>query len=276
MTPRAPGAPGRTSRSGSGVRPAARPGSGPARSGLGVTVTSTAQRFAARARARRRQRRLAVLAIVAGLAVLAWLVLGSSWLSVRSIVITGTQRVPVAEVRALAEPEVGDPMLLADPAALAARVRSIPLVAEVRVTRRWPSTLLVTVRERQPVAAVPGEGHGLRLVDPDGFLVAVAQTPPPGLPLVQVDLARAGAPALRSALAVLAQLPPDLRGQLQQIGADSADSVWFTLPGGSRVTWGSPVGGAQKVQALQAVRKARPGAQVYDVSGSDVVAAGTR
>jgi len=54
-----------------------------------------------------------------------------------------------------------------DPAPLEDRVRSLPQVADVSISRRLPGTLVVTVRENPPVALVPGV-QGLEVVDSTG------------------------------------------------------------------------------------------------------------
>jgi cell division protein FtsQ len=57
--------------------------------------------------------------------------------------------------------------LWADLDSLAQRVRALPYVAGVEVSRRPPGTLIVTVRERRPVAFVPARSS-LVPVDRDG------------------------------------------------------------------------------------------------------------
>lgn len=54
-----------------------------------------------------------------------------------------------------------------DPAPLEDRVRALPQVADVSVSRKLPGTLVVKVRENPPVALVPG-ARGLEVVDSTG------------------------------------------------------------------------------------------------------------
>ncbi|MDP9176790.1 MAG: FtsQ-type POTRA domain-containing protein [Gemmatimonadota bacterium] len=54
-----------------------------------------------------------------------------------------------------------------DPAPLEDRVRALPQVADVSVSRKLPGTLVVKVRENPPVALVPG-ARGLEAVDSTG------------------------------------------------------------------------------------------------------------
>ncbi len=54
-----------------------------------------------------------------------------------------------------------------DPAPLEDRVRALPQVADVSISRKLPGTLVVNVRENAPVALVPG-ARGLEVVDSAG------------------------------------------------------------------------------------------------------------
>jgi hypothetical protein len=54
-----------------------------------------------------------------------------------------------------------------DPAPLEVRLRALPQVSEVAISRKLPGTLVVKVRENAPVALVPG-ARGLEVVDSAG------------------------------------------------------------------------------------------------------------
>jgi cell division protein FtsQ len=244
----------------------------------GSTVSaSSAARFAARVRSRRRRRIAVVLAVVLLVVVAAGASLYSPWTTVRRISVSGTHRIDPASVTGLLADQRGRPLLLVDTGALQARVRALRLVAGVSVQRQWPGGLLVVVRERQAVAAVPS-GAGVRLVDVDGVEVATAAKAPPGLPVVQVDLAKAGPGSLPAVLEVLKGLPPSLSTQVSAIGAGSPDSVWLTLVDGSRVLWGSSADTPNKAVVLSRLRVAaqlagaRGRGRQYDVSAPDAPA----
>jgi len=232
--------------------------------------TTSAQRFARRVVWRRRKRILLgslALAVAAGLV---WLVLGSPWLRVRDVRVSGTVRVDPQQIRALARADLGRPMALADPQRLAQDVAGIHVVKHVRVDRSYPDTLTVVVLERSPVAAVPSSGGGYSLVDAEGVLVESARAVPTGLPVMQVDLVHGGAPALRAALAVRASLPGTLSSQVRAMGADGADAVWLVLKDRSRVLWGGPEDAALKAAVLTALQGQK--AKEYDVSAPNAPA----
>jgi cell division protein FtsQ len=262
----------------SGVRTASRGAAG--RPGTGspdrvrVVSATSADRFAARVR-RRRLRRAALAggALVLGLAV-GWLLFGSTFLAVRHVVVRGVDRVPVDAVRAAVRPEVGRPMAIVSTQGAAARVAAVPLVKSVQVVRSWPSTLIVQVNERQPLAAVPAASGRVDLVDGDGVVVvAAAAAAPPGLPLLDVDVRRAGPAGLRAARSVSDGLPDRVRLMVRRISATSADGVTLVLTDGTTVLWGSAEENDVKADALLALHpKPLRKATTVDVSSPDTPA----
>jgi cell division protein FtsQ len=252
---------------------ARRPGPrAPGRASSTVSKASAA-RFAARVRARRLRRVTAVLGTTAAVVLIGWVALLSPWATVQRIQVTGLERLPEDQVRAIGRTQLGSPLFLVDTDNLARSVRGLDLVREVSIRRSWPSTLVIEVAERTAVAAVP-VGKGTVLVDVDGVAVeevAVAEVPD-GLPMIGVELFGDGGPAaFRAAFAVWNGLPEDIRGQIRRIGADGADGVWTVQINGSRVLWGSPGELERKVAALRALwslpPSARPASKIdYDVS----------
>ena len=118
-------------------------------------VVPAVARLAAKAKAERsvRRRRLGrrvAIGAGAGAAVglVAWLLLFSPVLAVRTIAVRGTTRLTPAQVRAAADVVRGTPLARVDEAAVVRRVEALKQVAQVRVTRGWPSTLRLQVVER--------------------------------------------------------------------------------------------------------------------------------
>ena len=227
-------------------------------------------RFAERARAHRRltwRNAAWVAAVVAVLAAAAWVVLASPLLAVRTIEVTGTQRLAAADVAAVAEPARGVPLARVDTGQIAEQLRELPLVRAVEVERSWPSTVRVAVTERQAMAAVPGAEGGFDVVDTDGVVMESSAEAPAGVPVVQVDVASAGSETVREAVDVLGALPVDLRGQVTTVSAATRDSVTLTLGSGATVFWGSADDSERKAQVLAVLLKT-PAAE-YDVSSPD-------
>jgi cell division protein FtsQ len=196
-------------------------------------------------------------------AVLGWLVLFSPVLAARDITVVGADRIAPEQVRDQLDGVVGTPLARLAPGRLASDVRRLPLVKEAEVVRVWPHTVEVRLVERTPIAAVPA-GPAFELLDAEGHHVATVPSPPTDVPLVQVDVATSGVPALQAASDVAAVLPADLRADVEQILAGSRDDVRLRLRGGAQVVWGSAADSEVKAAVLQALR-AEP-AKVYDVS----------
>ncbi|MDQ1288962.1 MAG: cell division protein FtsQ [Actinomycetota bacterium] len=252
-TPGKPKAPG---------RPGTRPG----------TVSKVQARFAAGVRRRRRRRAGFVVVVVASGLGAGWVVFASPVLAVRAVEVRGLHRLRAADVEALAATERGRALALASPSAVATKVAALPLVRSVTVERSWPSTLVVTVTEREPIAGVPRGGR-IALVDADGVEVQLVAALPAGLPLLEVDVARSGPATLRAAREVADAIPATLRRGVRSVRATSPDGVTFRLADGTTVVWGSSQDGPQKAAALVAVHPRSHGRRVViDVSAPDAPA----
>ena len=253
----------------------ATPGSGvrtPLR-GVGTVSSTSAEKFAARVRLRRR-RRAAVAggAVTLGL-VVGWLLFGSTALAVQHVEVVGLHRVSPEAVRAAVQFEIGHSMALVEPQTAAERVVGVPLVRSARVVRSWPATLRVEVVEREPLAAVPVAGGRVALMDRDGVVVETVAHAPAGLPLLDVDVARAGAATLRAARQVSDDLAVRLRPSVRRISAVTPDAVTLVLSDGTTVTWGSAQDGSRKSAALLALHpRALPHPVAVDVSSPETPA----
>jgi cell division protein FtsQ len=237
---------------------------------LPATARLKAKAKAERWARRRHALRLAGIgaAALAPLALLAWVLLMSPLLAVRTVVVSGTTRLSPQQVRAAADVVRGTPLARVDAAAVVRRVESLRAVAEVRVTRAWPSTLKLQVIERKPVVGVVTK-TGVTLVDADGVPFAAAPALPAGV--VRLQVARPGPkdPTTRAALEVLAVLPQPIRARVRIVRAASPASVTLVLRDGRRVIWGGVDDTALKAQAAEALLK-MPGS-IYDVSRPGVV-----
>lgn len=233
----------------------------------GNVSSTSAMRFAARVRSRRRHRWAAAAAAVTVLGALGWLLLGSTWLRVNAVQVSGTVRLDPSVVSQLAESELSRPMLLARTGDVRDRVARLQLATGAQVSRQWPATLRIRVTERVPAAAVPGPDGSVRLVDTEGVVVETTSRAPAGLPQLQLEAGNdpgLGGSAVRSCLTVLAGLPDRLRDQVASLGASSPDGVWLELDGGARVQWGGPEETPLKVRVLQVLLAKK--AAGYDVS----------
>jgi cell division protein FtsQ len=207
---------------------------------------------------------LAMTGIVGGVA---WALLGSKLLVVRSVVVTGTHLVPTSQVLSAAGVSPGTPLIRVDTAQVAARVEAISQVRTASVTKSWPDRLVIEVQERTPALAVRMPGGGFDLVDPAGVVVRWSAARPAGLPLYLTTTQAASLrndPDLTAAAAVLRELPARLLGSVQEVAAQAPDQVTLWLADRVTVLWGGTDRAAVKAQELTILM--RTGAHYYDVS----------
>ena len=180
------------------------------------------RRIAARRRvvreagARRRLRWLLGVMLLAGAAAfVAWLFYYSSILSVRSIVVEGSEQSATATILAAHSVENGVPTISVSAAEIEDALEADPWVAHADVRVTWPGSVEVSVIEHVPAAWVSGDGVWL-LASGTGAVVARAPSIPQGSPVIDITAA-SGAPgdtltdtATVGALEFLSSLPPYL------------------------------------------------------------------
>jgi cell division protein FtsQ len=205
---------------------------------------------------------LAAVGIILGVA---WALLGSKLLVVRSVAVTGTRLVPKSEVSGIADVPLGTPLASVDTAAVERRVESIRQVASAVVAKSWPDGLTITVRERVPAVAVRMSGGGYDLVDSAGVIVRWSRSRPAGLPLLATSVAGGdlrGDPGVRLAATVLGELPRWLSGSVASV--TSSQPVTLRLRDGKTVVWGGTDRAAVKGRELAILM--RDPARYFDVS----------
>ncbi|WP_432511954.1 cell division protein FtsQ/DivIB [Kineococcus sp. SYSU DK001] len=218
------------------------------------------------------------LGVLAGLVVLAvavgWLLLASPWLRVETIRTTGLVRTDPAAVASILDRARGTALAGVNTRSLSRTVEDLPLVERVDITRSWPSTLVVTVHERQAVAAVPSTAGGVDLVDGEGNVLVHEADAPAGVPTLEVDVAAAGSDALTTAIAVNATLSNELRSRVSSISATGPDAVTLHVEGGPQVFWGDDGRPERKSEVLLRLlaEDAVAGARSVDVSAPDAPA----
>jgi cell division protein FtsQ len=238
-------------------------------------VLPVGPRLQERQRAQRRAQRRAlarraglVATVLAPLALVAWVLLASPWLAVRTVAVSGEGRLSAQQVLAAARVPLGTPLARVDTGAVAARVRALGPVASVSVSRRWPHTIRLSLVERAPVAAA-GSGRTWTLYDGTGVRLGTVGAVPAGVVRLQVAHPGPQDPATGAALQVLDQLPAPLRRLVAAVGAASPEQVGLVLRDGRRVVWGGASDGRAKAAALTTLLRL-PG-RVYDVSSPSVV-----
>src|ERR1700712_3709106 len=136
------------------------------------TVRIARKDFLRRRHARRwRRLRMIVLALVlvAVVAGSVWVVFFSSYVTARSVDVSGTRIVAESRIKRAAEVPMGTPLARLDLNAIRGRVQTIESVRRVEVSRSWPHTVHIVVTERTPIAVID-QGKGLQALDAQGVL----------------------------------------------------------------------------------------------------------
>ncbi|MGN2640347.1 cell division protein FtsQ/DivIB [Nocardia takedensis] len=203
----------------------------------------------------------AVLTVVV---LLAWF---TPALSVRTVQISGTVKVTEAQVEEQLRIPSGLSMLRLDTNEVARRVADIPKVRSARVQRVFPSTVRVTVEEREAVLYFDSP-QGAHLLDADGVEFAVEQAPI-GVPKLLAERPSAADPVTQAAVAVLNALPPALTIQVGEVAARSISDISLSLKDGREVLWGGAADAERKAQVVLPLLT-REGT-VFDVSSPNLV-----
>ena len=224
-----------------------------------------------RLRERTRARRMLLLRRIAVSVVTVALVVGVGWLaffsplfalSTGNIQVTGEDGtlVTVDSVRSSVSPFEGVPLTRLDTQAVSRAVQENVAVKSASVSRRWPTSLKVSVTMRAGIAVEAAEGT-YWLVDDQGVRFERVSSVG-GYPLVTLSGDRAaGASDVASMLGALDQ---STRSQVSAI-TSTGTQVNFTLRGGQTVKWGTSGDAPQKARVL-ATLLANVKATTYDVS----------
>jgi cell division protein FtsQ len=243
-----------------------------------MTATTTARRSSNRkshrasssrgrqaGRSRRRRKVLAFIVIALVLALLGaslWGVYFSTALVTKRVNVVGTHNLTRTQVSLAAQVPLGVPLARQDLDAIAERTTALPAVESAAVTRRWPSTITVTVVERRPVLAVR-QSSGYVVIDKSGIAYQTQPVLTPAVLLAEVN--PGDAPLLSEVAIVATALPQKLRGKVDRITAASRDSITLVLKSGRMVTWGSSSDSELKAQVVSKLLKRKPKSSI-DVS----------
>lgn len=230
-------------------------------------LQSSRARFATRAAQVRRRPWLLVAGLVVVLLFLAggvWVVESSPVLAARSVSVKGVSPTEVSKIVARAAVPLGTPMARLDMRAIARRVIDTPTLAEVTVSRSWPSTVVISASVRVPVLAVKNPQGQVQVVDAQGTAYATVSQAPQGVPLIDTVENPPSSQSMRAAIAVLRVLSPQQRRTVSKVTVSGPNDVELKL-GGVTVVWGGASEPELKVEVMTALLK-EAGVQTIDVS----------
>ena len=203
----------------------------------------------------RRHRALAVAGIVLAAVIasgaVAWWVSTSSVFAMRRFTVHGNRRTTTEELERLAAVGPRTNVLWANLGRIEHRLESDPWVLRASVTRHLPSTFVVTVVERTPVARA---GTPAMLVSADGLVLARAGSHS-RLPMLGAGGPLAAGSRLRSPglLRIAAALASEIPGRVSRVDADPYGSIELTLADGVPVHFGDTSQTGAKARSLRAI-----------------------
>lgn len=209
---------------------------------------------------------IAVLVVIAVSLLTLWLFLWSNVLDVERLEVSGTVQLSAEHVVEPVTGVVGEPLLSVNLSQIESQVAAVAAVADVQAKRKWPNSVVLVVRERQPLGVVTANGQDM-LVDASGVVFVFPGSEPAGTRIVpSVDVADG---QLSSAcVRVLAALPAQVLADVVQVDAVSVNSVKLLMTKDREVVWGGADRSDRKAEVLSALLLQR--ASVYDVSAPEM------
>lgn len=208
-------------------------------------------------------------------------VLASPLFGVRNIVIDGARYTAKSTLDSAADLVRGKSVFSLDLGAVEEVLKADPWVRDAQAKRRFPSTVVLDIAERKPIAWYLGADNQARVIDIDGRVITVLAGQPtaytqitgigPDLPAgAQAD------DAYTAAAQVAASLPPEVAPLMLNMGVTGGTDLLMTLRTGTVVTFGRPTDLRSKMVALVLVlRRTDPKSlNGIDLSSGDPILAG--
>ena len=250
---------------------------GPKPTGVGKRIAGAKRDERERRQQAIARRRLLLLAgLAAALGVVVW-GLVALWqapiLPVKRVAITGSSRLSEEVVRKLAAVPRDVTLLRADTGGIEQRLLTNPWIAEAKVTRQFPDTIVLEVVERTPSAVIDAGGTKLWLADSTGmWLGLLGSQEATGLVTVR-DIEgltpkageRTRSPEVRNALAVIAGLSPDMRRILKTVSAPSVDKTALITKSDVQIMVGSALDIAKKNRVARKILATEKGVVYVNV-----------
>lgn len=220
-----------------------------------------------RAIGRRRLRWLYIGGAVVVVLVAALALLGSSLFAIDNVTVSGAGRIDPILLGEVIDDLDGTPALLVDTGEVESRLEADPWVSNARVSTRFPHSASVEIVERRPIATYAGSDGQFRIVDGDGFVVAIEANRPIEFMLLTGSGAdvRAGDSAGRGityAAQLVEALSAAVRTRTRAIVVSQTDEITILFHTGTTVILGGPTDLLEKLTRLEAVLL-RPDADQY-------------
>ncbi|GEK80793.1 FtsQ-type POTRA domain-containing protein [Agrococcus baldri] len=187
--------------------------------------------------ARRRQLRLALMT-AGGLALALLLLVGLVWsplMAVREVRVEGTDRLDAAVVQEALADQVGEPIATVTEAGVAERLQAIPQIESFQLDVVPPSTVIVRLVERRPVAIIETDGSA-SVIDAAGVVLGQVDDTTASLP--RLDGVELGTEQFEAVATVLVSVPTEVLEATDTIAASTPSDIRLSLASGQTVQWG--------------------------------------
>lgn len=224
------------------------------------------------ARWRRIRRWLLGIVAVGVIGASVWLIWFSTVLVATDVEVEGMTTLRADAIQDQADVPLGVQLARLDTVTIETRVARMERIDKVDVRRRWPNTVLISVKERVPVGWVESN-LAIRYVDRHGIDFRTVTREPENLLEIRIDtvdpLTRQQAlEAVARVITHVRSEAPDLYAQISYVEAETQDSVHLRLSGRRTVVWGSAEHNEEKVVVLRPLLKID--AERYDVSAPEL------
>lgn len=154
-----------------------------------------------------------------------YLFVQSTYFAVKEIVVEGARTLKAQEVKRLSGIRLGSNIFVLNEAEVVSRLLLHPMISSVEVSRKLPSTVQVTITERQPLALLPDK-VGFVVIDSQGrYLTRVGSLVELNLPVITgitlpaevIPGEAIGNPVLEQFLTLLPQFSPTLIQEISEI-----------------------------------------------------------
>jgi len=216
---------------------------------------------------------LGALVVVIGL-------LASPLFSIRDVEVEGVVYTSSEAIAAATDLIDGESFFTLDTAAAQRILEDDPWVADVRISKHFPDSVVIEISERVPVVWYVGEDNKARIVDAEGVVIAVLD----GWPTEYLQVRGVG-PSLqggaiadvgyRAAAQTVLALPDELSRLVESLELGAGGELSMTLTSGTIVRFGTPTDLQNKlVSVVVLLRRQNPtNIAVIDVSTGEVTVA---
>jgi cell division protein FtsQ len=167
----------------------------------------------------------------------------------RSVRVEGVPPGYVSNIVRRAAVPMGVPLAKVDTSAIARRVILQAALANVSVSRSYPSAIVISASLRVPVLAVKNPQGQVQVVDAQGVVYATVSSAPKGVPLINAVENPPSRESLRGAMAVLRALSAAQRRKVTNVTVLGPNMITLKL-GAVTVVWGGASEPELKVKVM--------------------------